>query len=131
MNYSVATEHYVLSIDTDYCFVIISKGNTWRRSQEPALVAALSHVIPKMVPGDETIAAQLYADLSPLTDHEHRPAPVRNPSLVSTYFPPMGGVHSTPSRLEPVGRPKSYHPRHLHAASLECKAYKSINYYVQ
>lgn len=131
MDITIATKSYVLSIDTDYCFAIITKGTTWRRTIDPAMVRALATVIPKLTSMDDGIAGQLYADLSPLAEHEHVPQPVRNRSLIGTAFPPMGGVHSTPCKVEPVGRSKPYHPEPLHAASLECKAYKSINYYIQ
>lgn len=130
MNYSVATEHYVLSIDTDYCFVLISKGNTWRRTMDPSLVRAMSSVIPRLTPLDDALACRLYADLSPLADHEHKPKPVQNRSSAMIAYPPTGGSASTRSKGEPVGKPPRYWPEPLKAHSLETR-YKSRDFYMQ
>ena len=124
MNYSVATEHYVLSIDTDYCFVLISKGNTWRRTMDPDMVRALAPVISRLTPADDKYAAQLWADISPMADNAHSVQPVTNRSVtVSMAFPPTGVSSCTPAAGPSTHR--RFHPQPLRAKSFECTAYDS------
>ena len=125
MDITITTADYRLSIDTDLCFVIVTHlaTNTWRRSLDADMVRALSNVIPRLKPSDSKIAATLWHDLSPMTNHDHQPKPVVNPDITITMSYPPTAQHSQP--VDRADRHRDFYPRRLKARSYECINYDS------
>lgn len=129
INITLATANYRLSLDTDYCFTIITdlRSRSFRRTTDQFMVNALAAVIPRLTPADDAIAAKLWADLSPMAER-NQPRPAINASTDLTVSYPPTSQHAQP--IDKADRHRNYYPQRLKAHSYECVAYRSADYHV-